>query len=88
MEQIKELVKGVATSPLLAFLLIIFLVQSWIMVNKLDAINETLLSIHKDNVVIQSYITEENESTKDYLVSLDRIEDKIEELLFIIIKSN
>ena len=49
MEQLKGLFKSVASYPLLAFMLIIFLVQSYMMITRLDTINETLVSIHKDN---------------------------------------
>lgn len=62
MEQFKELFKSVASYPLLAFMLIIFLVQSYMMMEKLDLINQTLVEIHKDNAQMQQYL-EDNTAT-------------------------
>ena len=82
MEEIKgvisESVKSVVKQPLMALLLIIFLVQSYIMVNKLDTINETLVAIHKDNVRIEQYIDDERMDTAKFVLKLDELTRKID----------
>lgn len=82
MEEIKgaiaESVKSVVKQPLMALLLIIFLVQSYIMVNKLDAINETLVAIHKDNVRIEQYIDNEKMDTAKFILKLEELTRKID----------
>lgn len=82
MEEIKgaiaESVKSVVKQPLMALLLIIFLVQSYIMVNKLDTINETLVAIHKDNVRIEQYIDDERMDTAKFILKLEELTRKID----------
>jgi glutathione synthase/RimK-type ligase-like ATP-grasp enzyme len=71
------LTSSVAKSPVLAMMLIIFLVQSYIMVVKLDKINETLVNIHKDNLIVQQYITNESADTKVFVKRLEDAEQKL-----------
>lgn len=78
MEAVSENVKSVAKQPLMALLLIIFLVQSYIMVMKLDTINETLVAIHKDNVQMEDYIDNEKADTQRFIVKLDDLTRKID----------
>ena len=82
MEEIKgaiaESVKSVVKQPIMSLLLIIFLVQSYIMVNKLDAINETLVAIHKDNVRIEQYIDDERMDTAKFILKLEELTRKID----------
>lgn len=82
MEEIKgaisESVKSVVKQPIMALLLIIFLVQSYIMVNKLDTINETLVAIHKDNVRIEQYIDDERMDTAKFILKLEELTRKID----------
>jgi len=75
---VSELVKSIAKQPLMSLLLIIFLVQSYIMVNKLDTINETLVAIHKDNVRIEQYIDDEKMDTAKFILKLDELIRKID----------
>lgn len=75
---IAESVKSVVKQPLMALLLIIFLVQSYIMVNKLDTINETLVAIHKDNVRIEQYIDDEKMDTAKFILKLEELTRKID----------
>ena len=67
MEEIKgaiaESVKSVVKQPLMSLLLIIFLVQSYIMVNKLDTINETLVAVFIRIMRIEQYIDDEKMDT-------------------------
>jgi hypothetical protein len=71
------LTSSVARSPVLAMMLIIFLVQSYIMVIKLDKINETLVNIHKDNLIVQEYIKDESADTKVFVKRLEDAEQKL-----------
>lgn len=75
---IAESVKSVVKQPLMSLLLIIFLVQSYIMVNKLDTINETLVAIHKDNVRIEQYIDDEKMDTAKFILKLEELTRKID----------
>lgn len=75
---IAESVKSVVKQPLMPLLLIIFLVQSYIMVNKLDTINETLVAIHKDNVRIEQYIDDEKMDTAKFILKLEELTRKID----------
>ncbi len=52
MEELKLLIKSLAKNPIISLITLIILVQSYIMVEKLDKINETLVAIHKDNTVV------------------------------------
>jgi glutathione synthase/RimK-type ligase-like ATP-grasp enzyme len=76
-ETINSLSSSVAKSPVLAMMLIIFLVQSYIMVVKLDKINDTLVNIHKDNLIVQQYITNESSDTKIFIERQEEIEQKL-----------
>jgi hypothetical protein len=74
---ISNLTDSVAKSPVLAMMLIIFLVQSYIMVVKLDRINDTLINIHKDNLIVQQYISNESADTKTFISRLESAEQKL-----------
>jgi glutathione synthase/RimK-type ligase-like ATP-grasp enzyme len=74
---ISNLTDSVAKSPVLAMMLIIFLVQSYIMVVKLDKINDTLINIHKDNLIVQQYISNESADTKTFISRLESAEQKL-----------
>jgi hypothetical protein len=75
---VSELVKSIAKQPLMALLLVMFLVQSWIQVMKLDTINETLVAIHKDNVRLEEYIDKESEDTKNFISVMSAMKEKID----------
>lgn len=81
LKSLQDLIKSVAKQPMMALLLIIFLVLIWVQVEKLDTINETLVLIHKDNQVLHQYIVAEEASTKDYIMVVNDIRTKIELLL-------
>ena len=81
LKSIQDLIKSVAKQPMMALLLIIFLVLIWVQVEKLDDINETLVLIHKDNQVLHTYIVAEEQSTKEYIVVMNDIRTKIELIL-------
>jgi hypothetical protein len=76
-----DLVKGIAKQPILSLLLIIFLVLIWVQVVKLDAINNTLMSIHEDNIELSEYIEAEREDTKIFVSELQELKIKIDMLL-------
>lgn len=75
---VSELVKSIAKQPMMALLLVMFLVQSWIQVMKLDTINETLVAIHKDNVRIEQYIDKEAEDTKNFISVMSAMKEKVD----------
>jgi glutathione synthase/RimK-type ligase-like ATP-grasp enzyme len=74
---VDTLAESVAKSPILAMMLIVFLVQSYLMAMKLDKINDTLVNIHKDNLIVQQYITSESADTKVFITRLEAAEQKL-----------
>jgi len=81
---VDKLTQSLAGSPILVLILTIFLVESYIMVNKLDALNTTLIEMHKDSVCLQKYIIEEAEDTKAFVVRIEGVEQKLEVMLQIL----
>jgi hypothetical protein len=47
------------------------------MVAKLDKINDTLVNIHKDNLIVQQYITNESAETKIFIERQEKIEQQL-----------
>jgi hypothetical protein len=77
LDSINGLLKSCTKQPLMSFVLIIFLVMIWIQVYKLDAINQTLISIHSDNIRIHEYIIQEKADSCRYAESEQEIEKKL-----------
>jgi hypothetical protein len=84
LKSIQDLIKSVSKQPLMALLLVIFLVLIWVQVEKLDNINNTLLAIHEDNVRIGGYITAEREDTAKYELAEQEVQKKLEYLIALI----
>ena len=74
------LLESLAKNPIFALFALVFLVQAYMMVNHLDTVNETLKSIHEDNIIIREYIIAEGESTKEYVDEVQALQDNIKDL--------
>jgi hypothetical protein len=81
---IKNLISSIASNPILSLFALVFLVQAYTMIYHLEKINDTLIAIHEDNVEIRGYIDAENKSSALYVLNVEELDDKVNEVLFLI----
>lgn len=73
----EELIRSISKQPMMAFVIMVFIVMTYVQVEKLDKINETLSLIHNDNTKIHEYIITESEGTKVYVSTVEEIKEEL-----------